>query len=150
MGRKAPRREEPSHISYPTVAEAEEQTRRVQKRDEADAAKIKEEDWGAYGPEHDLENQFAGMRLHGGEAEELDFSKEVDDLIMGIWWLGLFRVHTTRPFGHAALLNQMRNAWAAAKGVKFRIKRTNLFTVQCHCLGDWKRIIDGGPWLFRR
>lgn len=64
--------------------------------------------------------------------------------------MGLFRVHTTRPFSHAALLNQMRNAWSSAQGVTFSIKGPNLFLVQCHCLGDWKRIMEGGPWLFQK
>ena len=84
------------------------------------------------------------MNLHGKETEDLDFSGEVDDLIREVRWLGIFRVHTTRPFGHSALLNQMRNAWAAATGVTFNVKGPNLFLVQCHCLGDWRRIMDGG------
>nr|XP_020181964.1 uncharacterized protein LOC109767640 [Aegilops tauschii subsp. strangulata] len=109
-----------------------------------------EEDGGYVGADEDLEDQFAGMNLHGEETEDLDFSGEVDDLIREVRWLGIFRVHTTRPFGHSALLNQMRNAWAAAKGVTFNIKGPNLFLVQCHCLGDWKRIMEGGPWLFRK
>lgn len=103
-----------------------------------------------YGPDPDLEDQFAGMKLHGEEEEDLDFSGEVDELISEVRWLGLFRVHTTRPFSHSALLNQMRNAWSAAQGVTFSIKGPNLFLVQCHCLGDWKRVMEGGPWLFRR
>ncbi|XBH72903.1 hypothetical protein VPH35_100106 [Triticum aestivum] len=110
-----------------------------------------EEEYADYhGPEPDLEDQFAGMKLHGREEEELDFSAEVDDLIKDVRWLALFRVHTTKPFSHAALLSQMRNAWSAAQGVTFNIKGPNLFLVQCHCLGDWRRIVDGGPWLFRR
>ncbi|KAI4977702.1 hypothetical protein ZWY2020_014256 [Hordeum vulgare] len=44
----------------------------------------------------------------------------------------------------------MRNAWSAAQGVTFNVKGPNLFLVQCHCLGDWKMIMEGGPWLFRR
>ena len=103
-----------------------------------------------YGPEADLDDEFALVNLHVEELEDLDFSGEVEELIKEVCWLGIFRVHTTRPFGHSALLNQMRNAWAAAKGVTFNIKGPNLFLVQCHCLGDWKRIMDGGPWLFCR
>ena len=102
------------------------------------------------GPTPDLEDSFAGMTLHGEEEEDLDFSSEVDDLIKDVRWLGLFRVHTTRPFSHAALLNQMRNAWSSSWGVTFSIKGPNLFLVQCHCLGDWRRIMEGGPWLFRK
>lgn len=110
-----------------------------------------EEDYNDYyGPDPDQEDQFARMKLHGREEEELDFSEEVDELIKDVRWLALFRVHTTKPFSHGALLTQMRNAWAAAQGVTFNVKGPNLFLVQCHCLGDWRKIMDGGPWLFRR
>ena len=64
-----------------------------------------EEDYGDYfGPEADFEDQFAGMTLHGKEEEDLDFSAEVEDLVKDVRWLALFRVHTTKPFSHAALL----------------------------------------------
>lgn len=43
----------------------------------------------------------------------------------------------------------MRNAWAAAKEVTFKVMDPNLFLVQFHCLGDWSRAIEGSPWLFR-
>ncbi|XBI16831.1 hypothetical protein VPH35_059016 [Triticum aestivum] len=110
-----------------------------------------EDEFGDYpGSGPDLEDQFAGMRLHGKEEEDLDFSVEVEDLVKDVRWLALFRVHTTKPFSHAALLSQMRNAWSAAQGVTFNIKGPNLFLVQCHCLGDWRKIMEGGPWLFRR
>lgn len=89
------------------------------------------------------------MNLHGEVQDDLDLSGEVDELIKGVRWLGLFRVHTTRPFSHAALLRQMRNAWASAQGVTFNVKGPNLFLAQAHCLGDWRRIMDGGLWIFR-
>lgn len=108
-----------------------------------------EEEWASYGPEPNLDDHFVGMTLHGEEEEEdLDFSGEVEELIKDVRWLGLFRIHTTRPFGHAALLNQMGNTWAVANGVTFHVKGPNQFLVQCRFLEDWKRIMDGGPWLF--
>lgn len=87
------------------------------------------------GPEPELVDRFAGMKLHGEEEKDLDFSEEVDELIKDVRWLGLFRVHTTKPFSPSALLNQMRNAWSSAQGLTFSIKGPNLFLVQCHCLG---------------
>ncbi|VAI84162.1 hypothetical protein VPH35_127964 [Triticum aestivum] len=44
----------------------------------------------------------------------------------------------------------MRNAWTCAQGVTFNIKGPNLFLARCHCLGDWKRVMEGGPWQFHR
>ena len=73
-----------------------------------------EDEHGAYfGPGPDLEDQFTGMKLHGKEEEDLDLSAEVEELIKDVRWLALFRVHTTKPFSHAALLQQMRNACVA-------------------------------------
>ena len=64
-------------------------------------------------------------------------------------WLSLFRVHTVKPFSHDALFSALRNAWATTKGVTFKALGPNLFLVQLHCLGDWSRVMEGSPWLFR-
>ena len=37
----------------------------------------------------------------------------------------------------------------SGKGSVFLPLGKNLFTVQAHCLGDWKRIMEEGPWIFR-
>lgn len=47
------------------------------------------------------------------------------------------------------MFNALRFAWAAAKDVTFKVLQPNLFLVQFHCLGDWNRVMEGGPWLFR-
>jgi hypothetical protein len=66
--------------------------------------------------EHELEDRFDGLNLCGEEETDLDFSCETDDLV-GVHWLAIFRVYTTKPFRHATKFNQMRNAWAAAQDV---------------------------------
>jgi hypothetical protein len=104
---------------------------------------------GDYEVDHDLGSRFDGLNLCGEEETDLDFSSEIDDLIGDIRWLAIFRVHTTKPFSHAALFKQIRNAWAAAQDVTFKTKGANLFLAQLHCLGDWNRVMEGGPWLFR-
>jgi hypothetical protein len=43
----------------------------------------------------------------------------------------------------------MTAAWNPAQEVTFRVVAENLFTVQARCLGDWKKITEEGPWLFR-
>jgi hypothetical protein len=47
------------------------------------------------------------------------------------------------------MFKQMRNAWVPAQDVNFKTKGANLFLAQFHCLGDWSRVMEGGPWLFR-
>jgi hypothetical protein len=96
-----------------------------------------------------LEKHLEGIKLHGEEEEDLDFSREFEELVKEVHWLALFGVHTTKPFSHAALFSVVRNAWAATKEVMFKALGLNLFLVQLHSLGDWSRVMDGRPWLFR-
>lgn len=96
-----------------------------------------------------LEDRLATLDLVGEKEDVLDFSEEIEEWVKEVRWLALFRVHTTKAFSHSALLNAMRIAWSAAKEVTFKVKGDNLFLVQFHCLGDWTRVMEGGPWLFR-
>jgi len=47
------------------------------------------------------------------------------------------------------LFSAMRNAWTATKEVTFKALGPNLFLAQLNCLGDWSRVMEGSPWLFR-
>jgi hypothetical protein len=104
---------------------------------------------GSRSLDDDLEHRFDSLNLCGEEESDLDFSGEIEELIGDIRWLAIFRVHTQKPFSHAALFKHMCNAWAPAQTVTFKAKGENLFLAQFHCLGDWSRVMDGGPWLFR-
>jgi hypothetical protein len=97
----------------------------------------------------DLEEKLEGLELVGEEGIDLDFSGEMEDLIKDVRWLPIFKVHTSKPFSHAALFNVMRFAWSVAKEITFKVLGPNFFLVQFQCLGDWNRAMDGGPWLFR-
>jgi hypothetical protein len=44
----------------------------------------------------------------------------------------------------------MRSAWSPAKEIIFQHIEGNMFTVQCFCLGDWLKVTEEGPWLFRQ
>lgn len=103
----------------------------------------------AWGPVPSLEDRFEGLHLCGEEEIDLDFSDELEDLVKEIRWLAIFKVHTTRQFSHSALFNAMRTAWTSAQQVFFKPKGANIFIAQFSCLGDWRRVMDGGPWLFR-
>jgi hypothetical protein len=96
-----------------------------------------------------LEERLKGLKLQGEEEDALDFSGEFEELVKEIRWLALFRVHTTKPFSHAALFSALRNAWSAAKDVTFKALGPNMFLVQPHCLDDWSRVMEGSPCLFR-
>jgi hypothetical protein len=69
---------------------------------------------GSKVPGEDLEDRFEGLDLCGEEETDLDFSDEIDALIGEIKWLVIFRVHTSKPFSHAALFKQICSAWTTA------------------------------------
>ena len=75
--------------------------------------------------ESTLEERLGGLNLQG--EEDLDFLGEYEELVKDVHWLALFRVHTTKPFSHAALFSAMRNAWSAVKEVTFKVLKSNLF-----------------------
>lgn len=80
----------------------------------------------------------------------MDLSSELDDLMKEVRWLAMFRVHIMHPLSRVALLNALRNAWACAQEARFNLKGPNLFLAQCHCLGDCKRVMEGGLTQFCR
>ncbi|KAM0861604.1 hypothetical protein ACQ4PT_045783 [Festuca glaucescens] len=91
--------------------------------------------------------------------EQLDLQDEdFNDLVLddveqeiqaSVQWMALARVQTEKGFSHPAFFGEMRAAWNLAQVVKFRAIGENLFTIQASCLGDWERIVENGPWLFR-
>ena len=40
-------------------------------------------------------------------------------------------------------------AWDLVQEVKFRALGDDLCTTQFSCLGDWTKVMEGGPWAFR-
>jgi hypothetical protein len=66
----------------------------------------------------------------------------------GMKWFALARVHTENYFSIQTFEQHMKVAWSPAQEVKIKTLEQNLFTIQCHCLGDWLKVEKGGPWLF--
>jgi hypothetical protein len=75
--------------------------------------------------------------------------EEVENLKKEAKWMAVMKVLTTKSFSAILLKKTLRFAWAPAKEVFFRDLEDNRFLVQASCLGDWKKITEQGPWIFR-
>ncbi|KAM0907655.1 hypothetical protein ACQ4PT_015966 [Festuca glaucescens] len=146
---KSPPAAEVSGLASPPLAEAPPEIATARNKGLQGEASDVAGGSGAIDADKELEDRFEGLNLRGEEETDLDFSDEIEGLIGEVRWIALFRVHTSKPFSHAAMFKQMRNAWSTAQDVTFKTKGENLFLAQFHCLGDWNRVMDGGPWLFR-
>ena len=93
---------------------------------------------------------MCSLNLQGKDIEGLVVQKdEVEALKERTKWLAVMRLLTTKVFSAASLKQTMRFAWAPAQEVFFRDAEDNRFVVQASCLGDWRRIIEQGSWIFR-
>jgi hypothetical protein len=90
------------------------------------------------------------LGIEEDELDDLVFEEEESAPKQGIKWMALAKVHTTNTFSSATFEQHMLNAWSPAQHVEIHHLEGNLFTVQCFCLGDWLKVKEGGPWLFRQ
>jgi hypothetical protein len=104
----------------------------------------------AGGQEPSLEELLRSLNLKGEDIDGLFVAKdEVESLKEEAKWMAVMKLMTTKPFSAVSLKKTMRFAWAPAQEVVIRDVEENRFLVQASCLGDWKRITEQGPWLFR-
>ncbi|KAM0913525.1 hypothetical protein ACQ4PT_012094 [Festuca glaucescens] len=89
------------------------------------------------------------LKLHGEELNDVVLGQEEVRRWPAVKWLAVARILTKKPFSMQPLKNTMLAAWNPAQDVTFHELEPNLFVLQAHCLGDWKRIMEDGPWLFR-
>jgi hypothetical protein len=90
------------------------------------------------------------LGIEDDEFDDVVFEEDETAPKQGMKWLALVKVHTANSFSPITFENHMRNAWSPAQRIEFHHLENNLFMVQCFCLGDWIKIKEGGPWLFRQ
>ena len=96
-----------------------------------------------------VEEMIGKLRLQEREEDDLIFEEEFPDEIEEAEFMALATVHTNKPFSRGSFYDTMRLAWSLAQGVTFKPLGENLFSLTVNCLGDWKRVTEEGPWLFR-
>jgi hypothetical protein len=92
------------------------------------------------------------LRRLGIEEDEIDdlVFEEEESILKEVKWMALAKVHTSNYFSAQTFEQHMRIAWSPAKEIQFLHIEANIFSVQCFCLGDWLKVEQGGPWLFRQ
>ncbi|KAE8777375.1 hypothetical protein D1007_49848 [Hordeum vulgare] len=97
----------------------------------------------------DLGDFMEQLNLEHEEFDDLVI--EEDDTVVneGVRWLALARVHMENSFSPTKFYKDMCAAWNTAKPVRFTPVGPNVFVVQAACLGDWERVVEQGPWIFR-
>ena len=64
-------------------------------------------------------------------------------------WLAIGKVNTTCQFSSSSMFETMKSIWGLAQVPAYREAGENLYIFQMFFLGDWKKVVHGGPWLFR-
>jgi hypothetical protein len=63
--------------------------------------------------------------------------------------LAVAKVQTETTYIQSWFFSNMRSAWGLAQDAKFCAIENNLYVIQFFCLGDWEKVMEGGPWNFR-
>ena len=96
-----------------------------------------------------VDDLIGKLNLQEREEDDLNFDEEFPDESGEAEFMVIAKVHTDKPFSRGAFYESMRVAWSLAQGATFSALGENIFSITVNCLGDWKRITEEGPWLFR-
>ncbi|KAM0909026.1 hypothetical protein ACQ4PT_015085 [Festuca glaucescens] len=98
-----------------------------------------------------LSRAMQHMELHGGELDDVFVGEEVlAEMKKEARWLAVARVNTNKNFSIDALFQTLRYVWNLAMDPELQEVDDNLFTFKFFCLGDWNKVMNQGPWLFRK
>ncbi|KAM0851068.1 hypothetical protein ACQ4PT_052679 [Festuca glaucescens] len=97
----------------------------------------------------DVQELLKNLQLHEAELNDVFLGKEEVRKWPEVKWLAAAAVLTEKSYSLESLKITMLAAWTPAREVSFHAAEKNLIVLQARCLGDWKRIMEEGPWLFR-
>ncbi|KAM0931051.1 hypothetical protein ACQ4PT_000556 [Festuca glaucescens] len=91
------------------------------------------------------------LELREGELDDVIIGEnDLEEMKKQARWLAVARVHTPKPFSSEALFQTLRFVWGLSRDPELREVDDNLFTFKKNCLGDWNKVMNQGPWLFRK
>jgi hypothetical protein len=94
----------------------------------------------AKNPQKEIDDLLAHLDLREDELEDVVIgADEVTELQKDARWLAIAKVHTSRLFSSEAFIVKMKAIWNLSRDPICREAGENLFFIQMHCLGDWKR-----------
>lgn len=96
-----------------------------------------------------IDDLLKRLELQDEEDDDLNFDEEFPEATPEAEFMAICRVHTPRPFSRESFYTHMRAAWSLAQDANFKPVGKNLFVLTVNRLGDWKRVTEQGPWLFR-
>jgi hypothetical protein len=99
--------------------------------------------------ELNVEELLNMLHLNEMEKDEVVLAKEDRENLPKVKWMAAARLLSAKDLSVVSLTSTMKAAWNPAREVTFRAIDKNLFVVQAFCLGDWKRIMEEGPWIFK-
>lgn len=96
---------------------------------------------------------FSGRKIEReireDEGKVIILEEDIEELKAKARWTVLAKVNSSKPFSHSVFLDRMKYAWSLARDVSFKAIEENLFVFQFSYLGDWRKVMDEGPWFFR-
>jgi hypothetical protein len=102
------------------------------------------------GKEKAIHDMLEHLVLRDDELEDVKIgADQVKEFKKEARWMAIAKVHTTRSFSADALFAKMRAIWNLSRDPACREAGENLFIFQMFCLGDWKKVVQQGPWTFR-
>jgi hypothetical protein len=105
-----------------------------------------------------IEELMKQMGIGEDDLDDIVFEEEGPLSAEVTRWLAIARVFTEGEYSSFWFFKNMRSAWDLSQDVKIRSLDKNLHTLQFTCLatqkkftclGDWERVMEGGPWQFR-
>ncbi|KAM0845276.1 hypothetical protein ACQ4PT_056479 [Festuca glaucescens] len=98
-----------------------------------------------------LARALKNLELREGELDDVFITEQdLASMRKKARWLAVARLNTRKTFSSEALFETLRYVWGLAMDPELREVDDNLFTFKFFCLGDWNKVMNQGPWLFRK